>query len=72
MNDNVYITVTNPVIGNIDIENMQTQKQNSASHGFGIISMRTIAEKYDGEIIFECENGVFRVTITLRNGQSND
>lgn len=72
MNDNVYITVTNPVIGNIDIENMQTQKQNSASHGFGIISMRTIAEKYKGEVLFECENKMFRTMITLKNNPCNE
>ena len=67
MNDRVYITVTNPVSEDIDVENMQSQKKNSACHGFGIISMRTIAEKHEGEVLFECEDKTFRTMITLKN-----
>ena len=68
LNGSVYITVTNPVCEDIDVENMQSRKKNSASHGFGIISMRTVAEKYEGEVLFECKDKTLRTMINLKNG----
>ena len=66
-NDMLFITVINPVKRNVDIDNLESQKTDSRLHGFGIINMKTIAKKYNGEIVFSCEEKEFKTTIFLKN-----
>lgn len=40
-------------------------KKDSFRHGFGIQNMKSICEKYGGEIVYEKENGRFTVSIIL-------
>lgn len=57
----LFITVTNPVAGDILKENpsLLSTKENASSHGFGIPILRRITEKYDGIITFHVEDGWF-------------
>ncbi len=43
----------------------QTDKKDRSNHGFGVRSMRYIAEKYNGSLVFKQENGLFQVNILL-------
>ena len=61
------VSVTNPVDGKIDVNNIKTTKKDKKMHGFGIENMKMIAEKYNGEIITECENGLFNLTAVINN-----
>ena len=45
--------------------NLLTSKTDKASHGWGLKSAKTAAERYDGIIHTEYENGVFRSVVTL-------
>lgn len=59
----VLITVENKVRENIDTEILRSSK--GEHHGYGIINMKAIVEKYNGTIDFSCENGVFSVFVIL-------
>ncbi len=67
-NDTVIITIKNPTISEIDPNNLTTEKEDRENHGFGIISMKQIAAKYNGEVLFSYNNGVFVTSIIMRNG----
>lgn len=64
-NNRIWFTITNNVKENININNLSTDKPRSEYHGIGIITMKTIVEKYQGEIYFECENNLFKTLIIL-------
>lgn len=66
-NKSIVITIKNPVEKMIDVENLRSTKEEAAIHGYGIISMRQIAEKYDGEVTFLCSDTVFTTSVVLRN-----
>ena len=61
----VTLSVKNPVKENFVATNLKTTKKDKAMHGFGIESMKKIAEKYKGEIITEAEDGIFKLTAVL-------
>ena len=65
--DRISISVKNPVKKDVNTEKLQTTKDDKINHGFGINSMRTLANKYDGMIIFSCINKIFTVNINLSN-----
>lgn len=65
--DTLVISIKNPVINNININNLESNKDDKMLHGFGVISMKQIATKYNGEVLFKCENNVFNTTIVLIN-----
>ncbi|MEE0103839.1 MAG: ATP-binding protein [Christensenellales bacterium] len=43
----------------------QTSKENKEYHGFGTRSIRTLTEKYGGDLKISAENGIFRLSIML-------
>lgn len=66
-NDTVIIIIKNPTAENIDVSTLTTKKLSKKEHGFGIISMKQIAAKYGGDVIFSCENKIFTTSIILNN-----
>ena len=64
-----YIIVQNSIGASVLANNsmLVTSKRDKALHGFGINSMRRIAEKYDGSIEFKENNGEFITEIWLKN-----
>lgn len=63
----IIITVENNLEEDIDIHNLKSTKKDSQFHGFGIMNMRSIAAKYNGEVVFECADRVFKTIIILDN-----
>ena len=66
-NNTILVTIKNPVQRNVDISHLTTTKDIPTQHGFGIISMKQLAQKYSGEVLLSCENNVFTTTILLHN-----
>lgn len=62
-----FITVVNPVIGEVLNENpsLKTTKDDKSNHGLGLRIVHNIVEKYDGHICFEQKNREFYVSIML-------
>lgn len=44
---------------------LRTTKEDKAAHGWGLQSVRTAAQRYDGAVDTVYENGVFRAVVTL-------
>lgn len=65
--DRISILVNNPVESDIDTENLFTTKKNKEKHGYGIKSIKAVAERYDGMVLFACENKVFSININIAN-----
>ncbi len=65
-NQQVVIVVKNPVEARVDTERMSTRKD-PATHGYGVISMKKIAGKYGGDILFESTDKDFTTSIILIN-----
>ncbi len=66
-NNIVVITIKNPVVSDVDVNCLNSTKADKANHGFGIISMKQLVDKYDGELIFTCENHCFITSIIMSN-----
>ena len=68
VNHNVIVMVIkNPVAETVNPERMISTKRGDGSFGYGVESMKRLAKKHDGEIIFTCENRVFETNIVIRN-----
>ncbi len=65
--ERIFFSVENPVQDEIDTENMATLKADKTNHGYGIKSMKDIAVRYDGDVFFSCEKGIFTTSINLPN-----
>lgn len=67
-NQNLIILCKNPTHNNINKgELLRTTKKDKENHGFGILSIKSIAEKYSGSYVYDCKNGIFTSTIILVN-----
>lgn len=62
-----YIIVKNSIAESVLIgnPNLETQKEDKSVHGFGIMSIRKVAEKYRGTVEFREENNTFIAEIWL-------
>ena len=65
--DRISVSIENPVAENIDTENLKTTKSDKGKHGYGIKSIKTIVQKYDGFANFTCENNIFTTNINMAN-----
>lgn len=65
--EQLAIEITNPVPNNIDTNKLVSTKPNPENHGFGLQSIRTIAQKYNGELFLSCEHNIFKLNATLSN-----
>lgn len=65
--DRISVSIENPVAENIDTENLKTTKSDKGKHGYGIKSIKTIVQKYDGFANFTCENSIFTTNINMAN-----
>lgn len=69
--DSTYtvISVTNPTISTpvkASGDTYKTSKKDEKNHGFGLKSIKSTAEKYDGDMLTKCEDGVFTLVIKLK------
>lgn len=66
-NKSIVVTIRNPVDKKLDVENLRSTKEETPLHGYGIISMKQIAEKYDGDVTFQCSDKEFTTSVVLSN-----
>ena len=70
--DTVYVTIRNPVAGEVKLKNgvPQTSKRDKSLHGYGFRSIKKAAAHYGSNNV-QCvvENGFFELRLFLRIGQ---
>lgn len=64
--DSLILLSQNPANHPVNDE-MKTTKKDKKHHGFGMLSIKSITEKYHGSYHFESENGIVTVTVILVN-----
>jgi len=67
VNNLLYIHAENCYEGNLEFKNgsLVTTKKNTNEHGFGILSIKRIAEKYGGETTIYSEDGIFNIDLVI-------
>lgn len=67
--DYLSINVSNPVMELVKIgkSGIATTKKHKELHGFGLQSVKEIANKYNGNCTFRQSEGIFEVIIMLKN-----
>ena len=60
-----FLSVENYFVGDPKVEDglPKTSKGDTGFHGYGMKSIRMVAEKYDGIFSFKAEGGIFRVSV---------
>lgn len=72
MKDNILnIVIKNPVEKPVDADHLVTDKKEKRFHGYGIINMRTIVNRYNGSLFFSCQDLSFGTTILLPNQKTS-
>jgi sensor histidine kinase regulating citrate/malate metabolism len=63
----LYIAVKNPVdeCVQIDGRRLLTSKKDKVNHGIGSQNVRSIVEKYNGELNYVCEDGCFTAEVLV-------
>lgn len=63
------IAISNSYVEDASISKkwFETKKQDERNHGMGLTNVKKILGEIDGDIEFNRENGVFHVTVTLKN-----
>lgn len=64
-NSQLIINIINPTNKEVDVLNLTTSKSDAHNHGFGILTMMQIAQKYQGDVVFNYENKKFETIIYI-------
>lgn len=65
--DSLIVLSCNPTVNTFKGRPPESTKKDKKHHGFGLLSVQSIVEKYHGTCHFECENGIVTTTTVLRN-----
>lgn len=65
--DTLKIIVRNTVLNKVEIKDntVKTTKSDSENHGFGLNAIKTVARKYDGFVVLDCDERWFTITTVL-------
>lgn len=66
-NDSLVVLSYNSTINTSFNENMKTTKKDNRYHGYGLMSIKSIAEKYNGSYSMTYHDGFATVTVVLTN-----
>lgn len=64
-NDEMILSVKNPVCEKMEIVDNIVQKEHGSGHGIGLLNVRSVVEQYDGDLALACDEKEFRAVIIL-------
>ena len=66
-NEFFFLAVKNPVEDDVPVQGSlpSSTKSDKASHGFGLYSVLTVAERYDGKLNLDCKDGVWTAKVEM-------
>lgn len=62
---NILLTVRNPVVEKISIEENRVQKNHGEGHGIGLVNVESVVEKYDGSFAISCDEEEFTAVVMI-------
>lgn len=65
-NDSLILAVRNPVVEKVEIVDGAVQKKHDGDgHGIGLLNVKAIVDKYEGEMVLSCDDSEFKAVIIL-------
>lgn len=64
-NEKVIFSVKNPVLEKVEIVDNMVQKVSGGIHGIGLTNVKTVVDKYDGELVLFCDDKEFQAVVML-------
>lgn len=61
----VILSIKNPVLAKVQIVDNKVQVNAKSGHGIGLKNVEAVAEKYDGNIAFDCDEKEYRAVVIL-------
>lgn len=61
----IVFEIENPYVGNVLMDNNGYPVSESEGHGLGTKSVMIFVDNYDGQLVYNKENGIFRVRVIL-------
>ena len=61
--------IENPIMKKVDVNNLVTNKADPLLHGYGIPQMKSIAQKYNGDVFFDSTDCKFKTSIIISNNK---
>lgn len=61
------VSVKNCMEAPVKDKKFRTTKKDSINHGFGLNSIKAIAQEHDGDVFIECKNNIFELNINVLN-----
>lgn len=65
--DTIVMIIRNPVEEKLDVNYLMTTKTDTKCHGFGLLQMQQLTQKYGGDLLLDCSGEEFKTTIILGN-----
>lgn len=69
VDDNLSMSVRNPVKDNVNTKHLTSSKADKHNHGYGLKSIESIVQKHNGCVSFSCEDNIFSIDIYMSNTQ---
>ncbi len=66
-NSNIVIVAKNPVEQTVNTDYLLTTKAEKSEHGFGLIQIKKLSAKYNGEVLLNCFENEFEIAVYLNN-----
>jgi len=61
----LVLSMKNPVVQKLEIQNNKVQKQQLKGHGIGLKNVEAVVERYDGSLALECTDKEFQAVVIL-------
>lgn len=68
----ILLSITNPVEKDINAHELKTTKLDKKNHGFGLLSVQKIVDKYTGSFLLKCKDRIFEASIILPQPESTN
>lgn len=59
------LKIKNPTVNDIEKSRLETTKDDTVNHGFGLFNIRKTVEKYDGHVSTSCTDNVFTLNVAF-------
>ena len=63
--DNMILSIKNPVREKVEIVDNIIQKEHESGHGIGLLNVRSVVERYDGDLALDCDEKEFRAVVII-------
>ena len=63
--ERLVLSVKNPVVQKVEIENNEVRKPHLKEHGIGLKNVEAVVERYDGSFALECTDKEFQAVVIL-------